>query len=222
MEFKSTLETRANQASPLEGFRRPNLYGIRDAVSELVSLIGRDGIFREYARHDMSHIDRLLEMLEWIIPRTTLSHMTVVDCLITTLAVYLHDLGTLVTRDEFNRRGESGFPSFKHSVVDGSHSKDYKEKVSKMEAGEGERFLYQEFVRQRHGERIRAWVTGKSRSELGVANEVATEVGKILEPLDMKFRKDLSLVCESHHLEDLEDLDKYEPRRSSLQPCCSF
>jgi molecular chaperone HtpG len=210
VEFKSTLEKRASQASSLEAFNWLNLHGIRAAVAELLNLIGRDGIFREYTRHDITHIDRLLEMLEWIIPPATLLQMTSADCLMTTLAVYLHDLGMLVTRDEFDRREESSFPKFKQEVFEGNDGKDYREKVSKMGSDESERFLYQEFVRKHHAERIRWWVAGKKKPELGVADRVTDEVDKVLGGLDAKFRKDLGLVCESHHLSDLDDLDKYK------------
>ena len=79
-----------------------------------------------------------------------------------------------------------------------------------MESDERERFLYQEFVRHKHAVRIRAWVTGKTREELGITDAVAAEIGKLLEPLGMQFRRDLGLVCESHHLSDLGDTKKYK------------
>jgi len=42
----------------------------------LLSLIGRDGIFDEYTRHDISHIDSLLESLNWIVPDKSKKKMT--------------------------------------------------------------------------------------------------------------------------------------------------
>jgi molecular chaperone HtpG len=211
VEFKTTLEKRAAEAPSLEAFSRFSLYGVREAVAKLLELIGREGIFREYTRHDISHVDKLLQMLGWIVPPDTLSRMTVADCLMTTLAVYFHDLGMLVTRDEFDRRSESKFSEFKDRVFAEKEGKDYRDKVSKMPSDEAERFLYQEFVRQNHAERIRSWVTGKSRNDLGSANNVTEELDKLLDGLEGKFRKDLGLVCESHHLNDLEQFDKYKP-----------
>ena len=44
----------------------------------------------------------------------------------------------------------------------------------------------------------------------GVALTVTTEINKLLEPLRQQFRRDLALVCESHHLDDLYDIKKYK------------
>src|SRR5439155_8891205 len=52
---------------------------------------------------------------------------------------------------------------------------------------------------------------GRIPKSLGVADKVVQELNKLLEGLGEKFRRDLGLVCESHHLENLNDLDKYKP-----------
>jgi len=41
------------------------------------------------------------------------------------------------------------------------------------------RFLYQEFVRHNHGTRIRAWIMGQAKEELGIANAAVAEVGRL-------------------------------------------
>jgi len=210
MEFNSIFEKRASEAPKLEAFSQLSLHGIRQGVTKLLELIGTEGIFREYTRHEISHVDRLLEMLAWIVPPATLSRMTVADYLMTTLAVYFHDLGMLVTRDEFEQRDKSKFPEFKSTIFDGDEGKNYRDKVNKMPTDEAERFLYQEFVRQNHAERIRLWVTGKSHKDLGLADRVVKEVNGLLSGLEGRFRRDLGIICESHHLYDLQDLDKYK------------
>jgi molecular chaperone HtpG len=120
-----------------------------------------------------------------------------------------HDLGMLVTRDEFDARNTSSFPKFKSELFEGPAGKDYRERVDRMAAEDAERFLYQEFVRQYHAERVRAWIAGKTVQHLGPASAVASELDDLLSGLSKKFRKDLGTVCESHHLDDLYDLDKY-------------
>src|SRR5436305_7767271 len=209
MQFVSVIEKKAGEAAQYDAFNKTNLHGIREAVGEILNLIGKDGIFREYTKHDISHIDRLLEILDWIVPPLTLSRMTVADCLMTTLSVYFHDLGMFVTKDEFDRRAESSFYEFKEKFAFvGSEGKDYESKIQKMLSDERERFLYQEFVRENHAHRIRAWVAGKQAKHLGAADVVVEELDKLLAGFGDKFRKDLGLVCESHHLEDLDNLDK--------------
>jgi molecular chaperone HtpG len=211
MQFSSTIEKKAAEANSFDAFVQCNLPGIKDSVTSLLELIGRDGIFGEYTKHDISHVNKLLEMSDWLIPPATLQKLTVADSLMITLAIYFHDLGMLVTREEFDRRGESDFPAFKQKVFEGGGGEDYSEKVRKMPRQEAERFLYQEFVREIHAQRIRSWVAGKNVRALGINTTVPSELEKLLEGLGDKFRKDLGLVCESHHLYDLENLEKYKP-----------
>jgi hypothetical protein len=56
-----TLETEAEKlaekAEELPAFSGIKLLHIKRQVAALLSLIGRDGIFDEYTKHDISHID---------------------------------------------------------------------------------------------------------------------------------------------------------------------
>ena len=180
MELTTRIEQKASDATKLEAFSYVDLYGIKEGVAKLLEFIGKDCIFDEYTRHDISHINKLLEIVEWIIPATTFSKLTMADCLMLTLAVYFHDLGVVVTREEYERRHESRFPEFKKTVFDGDQGKDYNEKVAKMPEGEAARFLYQEFVRRHHAERIRRRISGKSKGDLGIADRVISEVHQLL------------------------------------------
>jgi len=110
--LKLDAEIQAERALSLPAFDRVNLLGIRRQLVVLLSLIGRDGIFDEYTRHDISHIDSLLESLNWIVPDKSKKKMTPADWLMAVLAIYFHDLGMLVTKNEFETRNESGFPQY--------------------------------------------------------------------------------------------------------------
>lgn len=55
------------------------------------------------------------------------------------------------------------------------------------------------------------WLSGHDSTALGVSAEAAAEVRKLVEPLGDSFCRDLGLVCESHHLDDLGDARKYKP-----------
>ena len=72
-----------------------------------MGLIGREGIFSTYTRHDISHIDAMLKMLDWIVPDDTRKAMTPVDWLLVVLSIYLHDLGLAVTAAEFDNRSDN-------------------------------------------------------------------------------------------------------------------
>jgi molecular chaperone HtpG len=51
---------------------------------------------------------------------------------------------------------------------------------------------------------------GQTKEHLGVAHEAIAEVSKLLDPLGPQFRRDLGLVCKSHHLNDLGGQDAFD------------
>ncbi len=204
-------EMQAQEAEELPAFSGIKLLHIKRQVAELLSLIGRNGIFDEYSRHDISHIDEMLKILDWLIPGDTKDIMSPADWLITVLAIYFHDLGMLVTPEEYEQRSSSGFPEYRDNVLFADDTGvDYRAKVEELPADERGRFLYQEFVRHNHAGRIRNWVMGRAPEHLGITHDAMTEVDALLKPLDLQFRRDFALVCESHHLDDLNDFRKYK------------
>lgn len=212
IELSTSAEQQAQKAEKLQAFSGLNLLHIKRQVAELLKAIGANGIFDEYTRHDISHIDAMLTMLDWVIPEKTRDRMSTADWLMVVLAVYFHDAGMLVTKAEYANRERSKFPDFRdsHLFSTDHKGKDYRAKVETLPAHELDRFLYQEFVRAHHAARVRAWVVGSSTSELGVTEVVTGEVDALLKPLGSTFRGDLGMVCESHHLEDLDILKKYK------------
>ncbi len=207
----SDAERFAELAEALPAFSGFKLLHVRQQLTKLLSLIGREGVFDEYTMHDVSHIDKMLGILDWLIPSETKRVMSSTDWLLTVLAIYLHDLGMLVTRKEYEERNSSGFPEFRDKdLFGGDKGKDYQVKVEKLGPDRAERFAYQEFVRAKHAERIRAWILGMDRERLGIAPEVVAELDKLLSSLTPQFRRDLAMVCESHHLNDLDDFRKYK------------
>lgn len=214
IKLNSYAELQAEKAESLKAFSGLKLLHVKRQVSLILAQIGRDGIFDEYTKHDISHIDYMLNSLDWIIPESTKSLMTSSDWLMITLAVYFHDLGMLVTKDEFNQRKKTAFPSYKQSILEGSYGLEFKEKISGLGSEETQdRFIYQEYVRRTHSERIKYWILNETNpiypSELAVVKEIKDLISNV----DSLFRRDLALICESHHLSDLDDLDKYKPNQ---------
>ena len=213
-DLASSAEREARKAEELPAFGGLKLLHIKRHVASLLGMIGRGGIFDQYTRHDISHIDKMIRCLDWLVPDQSRHAMTPSDWLMTVLSMYFHDLGMLVTPGEYSARNASGFPRYRDDVLfGGSDGADYRAKVLTLGADDAERFFYQEFVRHKHAERIRAWIMGQAKEHLGVAHEAMTEVSRLLEPLGQQFRRDLGLVCESHHLNDLGDLKKYKPHQ---------
>lgn len=210
VKLSTKAEIEAQKAEGLEAFGGVNLLHIKRQIAHLLALIGRDGIFDEYTRHDISHINKMLSALDWLIPDSTKQIMTPADWLLSVLGIYFHDVGMLVTKQEFTDRESSGFSKYCEDVLfAGDQGEDYKHKVGELSAEKKDRFLYQEFVRQNHAERVRWWIEGTAPSALGITDLVAVEVDKLLHALGGHFRRDLGLVAESHHLDDLDDLQKY-------------
>jgi molecular chaperone HtpG len=77
----------------------------------LFGLIGREGIFDQYTRHDISHIDEMLQNLKWLVTDSSKKSMSPADWLMVVLAIYFHDLGMLVTKEEYNARNSSDLPN---------------------------------------------------------------------------------------------------------------
>lgn len=203
------VEKRALEAQSLPSFPI-NLGEIRRTVEALLSQFGRNGIFEEYTVHSFDHVYEMLRTLEWLIPVEVQSLLTKADWLLLTLSCYFHDLGLLVTKDEFEARERSNFRSFSENILfAGADGADYLAKLSELSEPERERFLYQEFVRHYHAMRVRDWIIGTPNVALGQAQSAADQINQLLSPLDREFRVDLANICESHNLDDLDLTDKY-------------
>ena len=158
----SEAERKAAEAQLLFFLSKFNLAGVRNVFVPLLNEIGRNGIFAEYTRHDISHIDTLVGMLEWIVVPQAREIMTSTGWMLIVLANYFHDAGLVVTTTEFLATEQSGFPSFRSSILSASEPSPYKEQVENLQPDEQERFLYQELLRIHHVERIKCWISGES------------------------------------------------------------
>jgi molecular chaperone HtpG len=206
----SLAEGRALAATRYEGFG-VSLPEIKRTVSELLSQIGRHGFFAEYSKHDISHIDEVIRLAEWLVDDDTKKIMTDADWFLLTLSIYFHDMGMLVTKDEYQKREQSGFHDFcRDNLFTGPRAAEYKARVDELPPEEREIFLYQEFVRFNHARRIRQWIEGSLSPDLGLATAATAEIQRVIANLDPTLRRDLALVAESHHLDDLDDLTKYK------------
>jgi hypothetical protein len=205
----SAAEQRAQAALALPAFSDVNLLGIKEKVSQTLRLIGTTGLFREYTLHDISHVDQMLGLLDWLIPERTQAIMTPADWLLVVLSVYFHDVGMLVTESEFDARDQTDFRLFCDTELFADDSgAEYRSKVLSL-GDTADLFMYEEFVRRHHAERIADWINGRASNHRGVTPSTADEVAGALSGLPEEFRRDLSLTCASHHLADLGNTDKY-------------
>lgn len=207
VSLNSNAETIAEEARNLPAFKNFSLAGVKENVADILHMIGRErGIFSTYTKHDISHVDQMLNMLDWLVPPSTQKEMTPVDWLLTVLSIYLHDLGMVVTGEEYDRRMDNTkFREFLESLDKDADGRDYLARTEKMSPDEKNIFFYQEFIRMQHATRTREWITGRHSSRWGAAvKPIADEIVKILEHLPSRFRENLATVCESHHKDDLD------------------
>ena len=211
IELITKGERLAAEAGDLDAFSGFNLRHVKQQVAELMRHIGENGLFDQYTRHDIAHVDAMLTMLDWIIPESTQECMTTADWLLIVLSIYFHDLGMLVTKAEYDCKNDSGYPTFRDSQLTSqdNEGKDYTERISRLSDEDREKFLYQEFVRAHHASRIRHWIETPTKATLGSTGTLTKEIQVLLANLDAVFRSDLAKVCESHHATDLDDIDKY-------------
>lgn len=116
-KFINYVEIQAEKAESLSFCRGIKLLHIRDKVEAMLSMIGKGGIFEEYTIHNITHIEEMLKIVEWLIPEKTKKSMTYAEWLMLTLAIYFHDLGMVVTRDEFANRNETAFKDYKEKIL---------------------------------------------------------------------------------------------------------
>lgn len=209
-ELLTKAEKLAEEAESLGAFRGIKLLHIKDEVAKILSLIGRDGIFDEYTKHDISHIDTMLNLCEKIIPEDTQEIMQPADWLLLVLAIYFHDLGMLVTKDEFENRYNTSFTNFKKEILDDKWGTEYKNRILDLPQNQQDRFIYQELVRKTHGERIKYWILDEKNPDFNIDFTIVKEIKSLIGKLDLLFLRDLAIVCESHQLSDLEDFEKYK------------
>lgn len=190
VELTTSSELYAQKAEKLAAFGGLNLLHIKRSVGSLLGQIGRGMIFDEYTKHDITHIDQMLKNLDWIIPEPTKKIMSDADWLMIVLAVYFHDMGMLVTKNEYEARtaSGSGFQSFcEQMLFAGPNGPDYKAKVEQLIGDDKDRFLYQEFVRYRHAERIRAWIIGQLTINSALLLPCPQRSPNFLNPLALNF-----------------------------------
>lgn len=208
--LNSYAEKRALAAVAYEGFG-VNLSEIKRTTADILSQIGKNGFFAEYSKHDISHIDEVLRLAEWLVDDNTKKYMTDADWFLITLSIYFHDMGMLVTREEFDAREQSGFNQFcDETLFTGPRAAEYKARVEELPPHDRDVFLYQEFVRFNHARRVRQWIDGTVDTSLGLSHAAVAEIQRVLFNLDPTLRRDLGLIAESHHLDDLDDLNKYK------------
>lgn len=206
----TTIELKAQEACELDTFNTINIVGIKQKVQSMLGMIGRDGIFDEYTKHDIGHINQMLRLLDILIPEATLTSLTGADSLLIVLSIYFHDLGMLVTRNEFKSRGtNTSYKAFRNDYL-----KDIRnaEALKQLEENERERFIYQEFVRKRHGQRISDWLTNSNEEDYD--SEVVKIVRGMVEGLKPMFIQDIAKICVSHNEDDIDDFSKYPVKRS--------
>lgn len=208
-KFENFVEIQAEKAENLTFCRGIKLLHIRDKVEAMLGLIGKGGLFEEYTVHNIAHIDEMLKIVEWLIPDSTKAKMTPAEWLMLTLSIYFHDLGMVVTRDEFEHRDKTTFKEYKAKILAGDQKSEYKEYAEEK----GDFFLYQEFIRENHAIRIRQWIEGKRDWNLGDAGTICGEIDDMLKNLDRVFKNDLAMICESHHKDDIEDFSKYKVKK---------
>ncbi|MFC1717576.1 hypothetical protein ACFL6S_28200 [Candidatus Poribacteria bacterium] len=212
MDLKTHAEEMADAARDIDGFKDFSLPGAKDKIADILSMIGRvEGIFSTYSSHNISHVEVMLSMLDWLIPPETESELTSVEWLLTVLSFYLHDLGMVVTSAEFEKRQENPvFRDFQEKLEQDPESRDYLDRLDRIPEDKRDEFIYQEFVREHHAQRIREWVTGEHNTNWGDdIGPIADEISNILSSLPDRFKTNLADICESHHRENLDNQDYF-------------
>lgn len=210
-DFNSKAEENALNACQIDAFRAINLRNIKDSIEAMLAMIGRDGIFDEYTKHSIHHVDKMLQLLdEVIITKATKAIMTDADWLLAVLSFYFHDLGMLVTKKEYeNRMNNDEYKLYKNN-----YTKEKRNELSLFELADDckDQFIFQEYVRENHGRRIADWLKGENTELYDQA--VVDIVANMVQTLSPLFVNDLASICASHNDDDLDDVKKYPVKRA--------
>lgn len=170
------------------------------------------GDFDQYTKHDITHVNKMLESLDNIIPASTQDVMTAADWILIVVSTYFHDLGMLVTKNEFqNRNDAEPFRDFRKEYL---ADVDNAQSLSGLSDEDKERFVYQEYVRHHHGDRVASWIRGDENAWCYSDPQVQEIFNKMVEDFRPMFKNDLATVCESHNLDDLDDFEKYKVEKA--------
>lgn len=210
--LNSNAEKKAKEALKLSTFSGFDLENAKKKLTTLLSHIGDDGMFSEYTKHDITHVNGMLNLLDFIIPEQTKSIMTSTDWLMIVLSFYFHDLGMLITQKEFNNRYEDYcFKSYKDN-------NDWTKYSGVENEEKREKYIYQDYVREYHGVRIESWLTEianikESDRPETFDNPVIKVLRDVLCNVDSDFLKDLGKVCRSHSepFAKIKDFDVRKP-----------
>lgn len=197
----SQAEKNAQKALSLDLFRGFDLSYAKDTLANMLSHIGRNGLFSEYTKHDISHVDGMLQLLNFIIVEDASKTMTPSDWMMIVLGVYFHDLGMIITEDEYeNRMNDDNFIEYLNGL-----DKKYYEPLKNENR---DKAIYQDYVREHHGDRVFNWISSINDSYNG-SNPIEKLLYDILSKVDSKFRIDLARLCKSHQ-EKILDVFKNE------------
>lgn len=205
-ELKYTAEKQALLAKDLKPFSGFDLKHTKDTLEDMLNHISRNGMFCEYTKHDIDHVDAMLELLDIIIPEKVQKEvLTPVDWLLIVLSIYFHDLGMLITQYEYDKRDEDA------SFIE--YCRNIDQKQYNQYTGENrEKKIYETYVREYHGERIYHWLMN-----FGEGHDSSNPVHKLLYDIFHslnceKFIENLAFICRSHTEElgiDERNLDPY-------------
>ncbi|MDB5469437.1 MAG: Chaperone protein HtpG [Caulobacter sp.] len=208
--MREPLEGRAERATTRPGFA-VNLSDVRRATSEILELFSESKLFKEYTKHDISHVNSMVSIAEWLVTDSCYELLTDADCFFIVLSIFFHDMGLIVTDREYDRRDTTEYLQYASAFLfSGEAGQDYRAKVGNLTDEDREKFLYQEFVRAHHGARVRSWLDGDPRPELGYDDALVKIVSELLVRASTKVRADIGMLCESHLHDDLDDLVKYK------------
>ncbi len=207
-------EIRAVSATNLGAFPI-NLPDIRAKVRLILDNWKVGGLFHEYTDHSFQHVTDMLDTCDWMIPEQTKAILTEADWLMLVLSIYFHDLGLLVTKHEVaSRSSNPEFALYKaNSILDADKQREYDARLAQLSAEDADIVRYQDFVRLSHGRRVRSWIEGSHLDDGGASDPARDAVSILLSKLDSAVRMDLALLCESHTLNNIDDVNVYKISR---------
>ncbi len=168
-----------------------NIGTVKDIAADYLSMMNKSGLFTEYTKHDIAHMEEMLKKCEWLIPQEV--NLNEVEKYLLVLGIYFHDIGMVVTKDDISEilQNESLEKTDPYYILPFN---EFKKKQNIDEDDNSHRAI-EHYIRSYH--HIRSAMTVREKyKDLGINETLKSYVEQI---------------CKSHGEEELETLRNEVP-----------
>ena len=184
-KLKNFSKNRPKRGEFIFFWRVENLTRVREKRKNIIELGEKGGFEKNTGHIIIPKLEEMVGIKEWLNPDETKKEMTSAEWLMLTLAVYFHDLGMVVTKDEYENERPHLFKNYKMK----SFLEWKNQSMLNLLKNKTNIFLYQEFVRRKSCKKNKTMDRRKFETDLGDASTIKEIIEDILKSSEIKCSK---------------------------------